>query len=138
MTMIDPRDEERATALTRLSPQARALLAAYLTDWLAWARAGAPRGGVFSRCEGLCINTSSWSLHNPNPEPDMEDRAVRLELALDMAFEATGCRCPGYPFGEEAYYVGENEGTMHEDENRLAWVENVLRILRGMPDAYPV
>ena len=83
-------------------------LRTFLTDWLAWAEAGAPDHPVFFPEAGLCSNARWWG----------EEHGIGMNLAFMDIFGDED-----YPFGVDAY---NSALPKCEDPNRLAWVRAVL------------
>lgn len=92
-------------------------LRAFLTDWLAWAEAGAPESPVFDASVGLCTNAQFWWYGKP-----LETACV-VELLEDV-FAGKA-----WPFGPKAYgsfCIDRNEA--HLDPNRVGWVRAALAL----------
>lgn len=85
-------------------------LRAYLTDWLAWAEAGAPEHAEFSPHCGLCTNA-----------PDDAAYDLRDVLVADFGDDDTPFSTPDRP-----YWLDANNGTHHTNPRRLAWVRAKL------------
>lgn len=78
----------------------------FLSDWLAWAEAGAPEHEVFVRFGGLCVAA-----------PD-DTRDELYDLFNDP-----------YPFGgSKDYWERAEHCTQHENPARLAWVRQQLGV----------
>jgi hypothetical protein len=85
-------------------------LRAYLTDWLAWAEAGAPEHDEFRPRFGLCTNARRR--HRASAD-------LRNALVADFGDEAN------HPFGGLVRYMSEAEAH-HTNPLRLAWVRAKL------------
>ena len=93
-----------------MSPELRQ----FLTDWLAWAEAGAPPLQPFSRRSGLCSAT-----HMASGGSALQQE---LQALLLRYFGPTD-----FPFGGEArYHRDASFGTQHENMLRVQWVRAVL------------
>jgi len=94
----------------------------FLTDWLAWAEAGAPEHPVFRRKSGLCMLAQIFWEEQPNSElvDDLQD-------ALEASFGETH-----YPFGgAHEFHIRMLDHTQHENPARLAWVRQQLGVEEG-------
>ena len=89
-------------------PELSKELRAFLTEWLAWADAGAPEHPTFWDGAGLCSNLRWFT----------DDYATRLELSALFDGDIT-------PFGHESYF-GTYRRRQSKDPKRLAWVRGVL------------
>lgn len=91
-------------------------LRAYLTDWLAWAEAGAPEHAGFSPHRGLCDDAPS-------------DVVCDLREALEADFGALAvpfATCTPFDTPDREYWRDSAAGTHHTNPLRLAWVRAQL------------
>lgn len=95
-------------------------LHAFLTDWLAWAEAGAPPVQPFTRSSGLCSNALWWGHSADKGRFERYDPYAAREDLLALFGETA------YPFGRSEFHERSRQCTQHLDPNQLAWVRAVL------------
>jgi hypothetical protein len=92
-------------------------LSRFLADWHNWATTGAPEGDVyeggFSRHFGLCHH--SWK-RSPSVGDELEG----------ILIEEFGDNCDAPFDGPLEYWQESNNGMMHVNPKRLAWVRKML------------
>lgn len=96
----------------------------FLSEWLAWAEAGAPEHEAFDRRYGLCADLGFWLTENIMVIPDEEADDVEVEFGRLLSAEFGDEYM--YPFGRVDYLVRGNNGTQHLNEARLAWARKQL------------
>ena len=89
-------------------------LTAFYNAYHDWLEAGAPAKNKygFKRYLGLCSNIKDG----------MNSKYILEECEMKSQFEKAGL-CEIYPFGEDAYNVGNMADAQHLDKNRIAWVK---------------
>lgn len=85
-------------------------LTEFYRSYLSWVESGARDCEPYSRYYGLCSNLERFTASN------------RASIEMSQQFRDAKLH-PGFPFGEGAYDDRSENGTQHEDPNRLAWVK---------------
>lgn len=86
----------------------------FLSDWLAWAEAGAPEHPVFTRFWGLCFCAHKYG---------------GVPLGIEIEIMSGPKR---FPFGgPKDFQRRMDEGTQHLNPARLAWVRQQLGVEEG-------
>lgn len=93
-------------------------LTRFLSEYLKWARAGAPVGDqTFDPSDGLCGNAVRWQ---QRVDPQFDAVPVMRRL-FEMSYPS---KQQLYPFGGRPLYVIESfNGTLHLNADRIAWCE---------------
>lgn len=86
----------------------------FLSEWLAWAEAGAPEHKTFHPWSGLCFMLIRWGASSK----------VQWEFS-DLLIDTMGD--DEYPFGGQYIFDQDNHNrAMHLNEARLSWVREQL------------
>lgn len=106
------------------------LLLPFLTEWLAWAEADAPRHPAFDAGYGLCSNADYWDTEAFDPEKE-EYCAYPTTKALRRALSLFND--PAYPFNTaEGYYRASDKLAHHTNAKRLNWVRRKIARLTAV------
>lgn len=109
----------------------------FLVEWLYWARANPERIKYLenktypSLCaySGLCMNFRHWMYRKgllQETNQSYADWHFRISPAVEAIFESEGMD-GRFPFGEDAYYIHEEDGGHHTHEPRLVWVREFIK-----------
>lgn len=92
-------------------------LLSFYRDWLEWAEADAPEGSPFGFTAGIGLcSMSFWHAKYSGHETPH-----KVESEINRQFRDAG-KSAYYPFGEATYYRESENGTIHKNPKRLAWV----------------
>lgn len=98
----------------------------FLREWYEWAVVGAPGSPCFSVHFGLCNSYDQWLDHNYRLLPS--DKMV-LEKHFYMSLKLID-GMGSAPFGGVNLYISErDQGIIHENPTRLAWVKQRIEYL---------
>lgn len=100
----------------------------FLSEWLFWAENGAKSHPAFRRHTGLCCSLVLYILAEvrelvPALGKNLPDLSQELDLLLKRSRDTESTK---YPFGKLAYDYHAATNTQHLDENRLAWVRDIV------------
>lgn len=98
------------------------LLTQFYQAYFKWVSEGAEEDIMFSRSYGLCFNIRVWvtrtmSLNSIDSFYDLQSEMEKQFNHAGLAYE--------YPFGGQGVYNEEQtSGTLHQNKQRLAWVQS--------------
>ena len=108
------------------------LLKKFLIEWLACANGDKnPNGWYFDESVGLCSNLERWMYEISPDFSSSQEYEDTTNLMQDLLLQYA---MPGgdhnHPFGgQETYLREQRHGTMHLNEERVAWAKNTASSL---------
>ena len=107
------------------------LLKKFLIEWLACANGSTPSGWYFDESVGLCSNLEGW-LYEVSPDySSSQEYGYTIDQMQNLLREyAIPGKDINYPFGgQEVYNKEQRDGTMHLNEERVAWAKKTVSSL---------